>query len=370
VKIAILSSHTPSLFWFRMDMMKTFVLMGHDVVAIANEPADLWNDKFFIEGVRYNQINVNRNSKNPLGDLKTFLSIRKVLKAERPDKIFTYQAKTVVYGGIAARLLGIKEVYPLIAGLGSIFMSHGVKDKFIQKVLIAEYRISLKNSKKVFFQNPDDSEEFISRGIITKDKIVYISGSGVNTEIFHPTPLPEHPCFLYIGRLISDKGVQEYLEACRIVRAANSNKKIRCMLVGPYDTNPTALRREAIAPHIAIGVIEYYGEQPDVRPYLNQCSVFVLPSYREGTPKTVLEAMASGRAVITTDAPGCRETVQNGINGYLVPVKDSKALAEKMMELSDDFLKVSRMGRAGRELAEGKFDVRIVNKCIAETMGI
>ncbi len=367
MKIAVLSSHTPSFFWFRMDMMKLFVALGCEVVAIANEPEEKWEKEFRNEKIKYRQINVNRNSTNPIKDLKSLLSITKILKEERPDKVFSYHAKTVIYGGLAARLLKNNEVYPLIAGLGSVYMSDRWQDKIIGKLLTIEYKISLKNSKKVFFQNKDDSSEFFKRKILSEEKVAYLSGSGVNTEIFKPTPLPKSPCFLYIGRLIRDKGIQEYLDACKTLKEKNNN--IRCMIVGPYDTNPTALKKEELEQYVSSGIVEYYGEQRDIKPYMDQCSVFVLPSYREGTPKTVLEAMASGRVVITTDAPGCRETVQNGINGYLVPARNTEILVEKMLELSQNFTTVLRMGQAGRELAEKIFDVRIVNRVITQTMG-
>ena len=156
-----------------------------------------------------------------------------------------------------------------------------------------------------------------------------IHGSGVNLEKFVPTEMPEIPTFLYIGRLIKDKGVGEYLEACQKIKRLYG-KKVRCLLVGPFDSNPSALKPEELQPLINSGVLEYFGEQSDVRPYISQCSIYVLPSYHEGTPKTVLENMAMGRAIITTDAPGCRETVVNGENGYLVEVKNEDAEVDRM----------------------------------------
>ena len=186
--------------------------------------------------------------------------------------------------------------------------------------------------------------------------------------MFTPTPLPKIPTFLFIGRLIRDKGIQEYLAACRIVKGNHRN--VRCLLVGPYDTNPTAIKPEGLQEYIDDGTIEYFGEQLDVRPYINQCSVFVLPSYHEGTPKTVLEAMASGRAVITTDAPGCKETVDGTRNGYLVIPKDVNVLSEKMAYPAMHPELVEQMGNEGRRIAEVKFDVRHINNIILSIMNL
>lgn len=368
MKIAVLSSHTPSLFWFRADMMLAFKKVGCEVVAVGNEPEEIWKNKFDDLGITYRKIEVNRNGTNPLSDIKTLFSIRNVLREERPDKIFCYQAKTVIYGCLSAKMLGIKEVYPLIAGVGSAFLAKGFKASVIKNILVAEYRLSLKFAKRIFFQNKDDSQTFVELKIISPESIVYINGSGVNTEIFQPTALPNAPAFLNISRLIKDKGIREYLEACRIVR--NEHPEYRCLLVGPFDTNPTALTQEELSSYIDDGSVEYFGEQSDVKPFIDQCSIYVLPSYHEGTPKTVLEAMSCGRAVITTDAPGCRETVKNGFNGLLVPPTDHNKLAEAMLELAEKTDLVKAMGINGRKMAEEKFSVKIVNNTIIETMNI
>lgn len=368
MKIAVLSSHTPSLFWFRMDMMLAFITKGHDVVAIGNESENKWQEKFNQNGIDYRSVIIQRNSINPFKDLITLLSLKKMLKQIRPDKIFTYQAKTVIYGGIAANYLGITEVYPMIAGVGSIFLSDSIKARIIRFVLKIEYRISMKKCPYVFFQNTDDIDVFIKNRIVNRDQVVMINGSGVNLAEFTMQPLPEIFAFLCIARLIRDKGIYEYLQACRIIK--EHYQEIRCLLVGPFDTNPSALRKEDLQPYIDDGIIEYFGEQSDVRPYLAQCSVYVLPSYREGTPKTVLEAMATGRAIITTDAPGCRETVVDGENGYLVPIKDITTLVSRMELLINSPNIVFQMALIGRKMAMEKYDVKLINNKIIKTMNI
>ena len=365
--IVVLSSHTPSLFWFRTDMMKEFINHGYQVYALGNEDEDVWEDKFKAYGIEYQQIHVQRNGLNPLQDRKTLKSITEKLQQIKPDKIFTYQAKTVIYGAIAANSLGITEVYPLIAGMGSAFLSNNLKTLVIRKVLTTLYKKALKHCPVVFFQNHDDEQVFRDCGIIKNQRITMIHGSGVNIERFLPYPHPDKPAFLCISRLIRDKGVCEYLEACRMVKAEHPD--VRCMLVGPYDTNPSALKPEELKPYIDAG-IEYFGEQEDVRPFIEQASVFVLPSYREGTPKTNLEAMACGRAVITTDAPGCRETVVDGKNGFLVPIKNVEAIYRKMQWFIENHQDAERMGLIGRSMVIDKFDVNKVNKSICESMGI
>jgi glycosyltransferase involved in cell wall biosynthesis len=366
MKVAVLSSHTSSLFWFRMDMMKDFIKHGHSVIALGPEPESNWKSKFEENGIHYKQLFVERNGINPFSDLRTYQELKQFMKEEKPDKVFAYQAKTVVYGSLAAKANGITEVYPLIAGLGSIFRGVGLKNKIIKTIMKTEYRLACNASKKMFFQNNDDKNEFINNGLIKEDKIVIINGSGVNLEKFKPEPLPDTPAFLFIGRLIKDKGVMEYLEACKRIKA--EYPEVRCLLVGPYDSNPSALQSEELHPFIEQGIIEYFGEQSDVRPYLKQCSTYVLPSYHEGTPKTVLEAMAIGRSIITSDAPGCRETVTDGYNGFLVSIKDVNGLVDKMRTLIEDQETNRIMAERSLKLAKEKYDVNIVNKSIMKTM--
>lgn len=368
MRIAVLSSHTPSLFWFRMEMMESFQTRGHEVYALGNEDESIWAEKFADKNIIYKKIEVERNGINPLKDLKSIVSIRKVLAEIKPDKLFTYQAKTVIYGGIAANMLGITEVYPLIAGMGSVFLKNDLKTKVIRTILKTEYKLGMRKSPAVFFQNKDDEQVFRDNRILNKQKIVMIPGSGVNTEKFQVVELPQEFAFLCISRLIRDKGIYEYLEASREVKKKYPN--VRFILVGPYDTNPSAIKPEELKEFIEDGTIEYYGEQTDVRPYIKMSSVFVLPSYREGTPKTNLEAMACGRAVITTDAPGCRETVIDRENGLLVPVKDVHALVHAMISMVEHPEEASKMGKRGRVMAEEIFDVRIVNKRICDAMGL
>ena len=369
MKALVLSSHTPSLFWFRVDLMKEMQNEGYEVFAAGQMPEVDWTERFAGIGVTYRQIRVARNGLNPLRDIQTLTDIKRLLKEIKPDKIFVFQAKTIAYGCRAAADLGITEVYTLLAGLGSVYLGHGLKNKLVKWVMSQLYKQAFKRSKKVFFQNNDDKQTRVEEGLLSEDRIVMIHGSGVNTDSFTPTPLPDVPTFLYIGRLIRDKGVGEYLEACKKIKSIYGSQ-VRCLLVGPYDSNPSSFKPEDVEPLVKDGVIEYFGEQRDVRPYISQCSIYVLPSYHEGTPKTVLEAMAMGRAIITSNAPGCKETVIDGVNGCLTEVKNADDVAEKMAYLFNNPELVAAMGKKSREMACEIFDVRKVNDVILRTMGM
>ena len=368
MKIAILVCYNPTLINFRLDLMLEMICLGHQVVAVGNESVDKWEKILRPYGIEYRFVKMQRNGLNPVRDFFSFVQLVKLLKKERPDRVFTSQAKMVLYGGLASCFLGIRDVDPLIAGLGSVFLAGGLKGRILKKILMSGYRLSLRRSPSAFFQNQDDASFFIENRIVPSDKIVFLNGSGVNLDQFAKQPFPGTFGFLCVCRIIRDKGVMEYLSACRMVR--KQHPEVRCLLVGPFDSNPSALNQGDLQPYIDDGSIEYFGEQTDVRPYLAQCSVYVLPSYREGTPKSVLEAMSCGKAIITTDAPGCRETVIGGQNGFLVPVKDAKAVAEKMLFLLQNPGLCEQMGNASRWIAEQRFDVRLVNQVILRTMQI
>ncbi len=367
-KILVLSSHTKSLFWFRMDMMRSFLQKGYEVVAVGSDAEPKWFDEFQKENIRYRNIPVSRNGLNPLADLRTYRAIKRLLAEERPDKIFSYQAKTVIYGGLAAHSLKIAESYPLIAGLGSVFRGQGIKNAIVRQILKNEYRLALRHAKTVMFQNNDDLDCFVKQGLVKIENTAIINGSGVNTQRFTPMPFPKELTFLMISRLIRDKGIFEYLEAARQLK--KMHKAVHFLLAGPYDSNPSALKPEDLQPYLSDGTIEYLGELDDVRPAYARATVYVLPSYHEGTPKTVLEAMACGRPVITTDAPGCRETVKDGVNGFLVPAQNVQSLVSAMLKFVEQEQLSEAFGTAGRAIAVDKYDVAQVNSAISRILGL
>lgn len=290
------------------------------------------------------------------------------MKKEKPDKVFAYQGKTLIYGSVAARLNGIAGIYLLVAGLGSVLRGTGFKNKIVQMILKTELWVAFKCCKKAFFHNMDDRSDFTQRGLIKDRKAFILNGSGVNLDRFQPAPIPAEPAFLFIGRLIKDKGIVEYLEACKAVKSEYPH--MRCLLVGPYDSNPSALKPMELQPYIDNRTIEYFGEQEDVRPFIVQCSALILPSYHEGLPKAVVEAMAMGRPIITTNTPGCKETVTDGVNGYLVEAKDVQGIVARMKHLICNPNISRKMGAESLRIATEKFDVKIINQTLMRETGL
>jgi glycosyltransferase involved in cell wall biosynthesis len=232
------------------------------------------------------------------------------------------------------------------------------------------YRAALQAATRVVVQNPDDERDLRAARLLPRRKPVdRVAGSGIDLDAFPAVPVPEGPPrFLFVGRLLRDKGVIEYVDAARQVKLRHPEATFA--IVGGHDPNPSAIGSDTVDRWVRDGVVDWLGETPDVRPYLRDCTVFVLPSYREGTPRSVLEALATGRAVVTTDAPGCRETVVHGENGLLVPVRDADALARAMADLAGDRERVVRMGAAGRARAEAVFDARRVVDTLTAALGL
>ena len=334
MKIAVITAATNTIPRFRIDMIDEFVRRGCEVVVFGDEPAEKWEGYFAEHVTSYRQYSVSRNGLNPMSDIATLKELEYLLLEARPDKVFTYQAKPNIYGVIAAHRARIKGVFVMMGGLGSVFHADDSKSKIVRRIVAAEYKHALSYADKVFFQNAEDVGLFDRLGLVDRAKVVMVRGSGVNIDHFAQKPLPDKPSFLFVGRLVKGKGIREYLEAARIVKQSHP-------------------------------------EQEDVRPFLEACSVLVLPSYYgEGTPKSALEAMATGRPLIVADAVGCREVVRKGENGILVSPKSATALVEAMVHFIEHPQMVFKMGLASRGLAEERFDVWKVNGVIATTMGI
>lgn len=341
---------------------------GHEIFVVGPGDHAGWQGKFLDLKMEYVQVPLYRNSINPLRDIVTISKLTKVMNSIKPEKVFLSHAKMIVYGAIACRRAKIKDVYLLVAGLGSILRGTSFRSRLLKPLLKMQYRFAFGQSRVVFVQNKDDAQELLDNRLIKQDKIVIVNGSGVDLIHYPLTPLPSSPVFLFLGRLLRDKGIFEYLEACKELKKRYPD--VRCLIVGSYDSNPSSLRAGELEPYIEAGIVEYCGQQEDVRPFIAQCSTLVLPSYHEGTPRSVLEAMSMGRSIITTDAPGCRETVIDEYNGYLVPVGDSSAIAQKMIAIAGNYPANRKLGANSRLLAEEKFDVHKVNDTILRAMDI
>lgn len=366
MKLIVLATYSKSLMTFRLPLMRSFVARGWEVVAVGPDSEEEWGGRFGAFGIRYRSVFLQRTGLNPFADMRTRRELRRLFLEESPDRLFCSQAKAVVYGVPAAKDAGVAGVYALISGLGSVFRGHGLKNALVRMVLKRGYRRALALADGVFFQNDDDRDVFVGLGLVKPEKVSMIPGSGVDIVRFTPSPLPSGMVFLMVARLLRDKGVLEYLQACRGLRAAYPS--CRCLLVGPYDTNPSAIRPGDLAPYIEDGSVEYFGERDDVRPFLARSSVFVLPSYHEGTPMSVLEALSCGRAVITTDAPGCRETVVDGLNGFMIPTRDAASLRAAMERFVLAPGLAQKMGISSRGIAESRFASDIVNELVYDKL--
>lgn len=369
MKIVILASYAFSLTNFRRELIGEMTALGHEVVACAPEDdADVIRSLAEMH-VRYRRIEMHRTGLDPISDLRTLAGLVRLIRAERPDIILAYTQKPIIYGGIAARIVGGVRFYAMVSGLGYVFTDTS-RRRLLQSVTGWLYRLATKRAAAVILFNRDDEAELTRRRILhSRHHVVHVPGSGIDTSSFRHRRVPGGaPIFLMIARLLHDKGIAEFVEAARQVRALYP--MARFQLIGPPDPNPAGIPLSQVTSWNAEGAIEYLGATRDVKPHLARSSVFVLPSYREGLPRTVLEAMATGRAIITTDAPGCRDTVEPGLNGFLVPVRNASALATAMTEFVRDPDLAVRMGDHSRRLAEAHFNVAHVNALLLSAIGL
>ena len=372
-RILIIASLSDSLLNFRRDLIQTLVIEGNEVLCCAAEKDHLDGSYTHAEielskiGAKWQSYPLSRTSTNPIEDFKTLLSLRKIVKGFKPDIVLSYTVKPNIYGSIASRGYRSAKIFSLITGITAGLRDQREIRSPRGKALRWLYRIGLQNNEGVIFQNPDDLDWLKSLGIITTQKTHLVNGSGVDLEQFPPVPLPSNSplSFLCIARLLAEKGIREFADAARNVK--QTYPSVEFNLVGPIDPQPSSVQLAEIKAWEAEGVLHYHGQQADVRPWLAKCSVFVLPSYREGTPRTVLEALATGRAIITSNAPGCRQTVVDGLNGYLVPVRSVSDLVGALSQFCQNPELVKKMGDESLKLSKN-FDVHSVTKSMIDFM--
>jgi glycosyltransferase involved in cell wall biosynthesis len=378
--VLVFGGFDQSLLNFRGPLLRSIVASGHKVVGLAPVETSGVREGLAKIGVRFVPIKLARAGLNPLVDFSALLRLIAVFRRERPDVVMSYTIKPVIYGSLAARFARIPRIYALITGLGAAFFTPGLKGRLMRLVAVMMYRASLAGCTKVFVQNQEIADLFIREGIAPTNRIVLVPGSGVDTGHFAFRPMPKEPAvFLLLARMLRDKGVGEYVAAARLVK--KQIPQARFLLVGDTDPNPAAISKEQLNQWNAEGVVEYRSAVSDVRPLLSECSTYVFPSYHEGMPRSVLEAMATGRPVITTSAIGCRdlvfdfappdsEGVQWGLNGGFVPVRAVESLAAAMVRLGRNPETAEKMGRNGRQLVERFFDVNLVNQIMLREMEI
>lgn len=366
MKFILISPKNRTTYNFRGDLIKEIISCGYEVIVTGPNRDDI--DKIEELGVRFVEIPINKNSVNFISDLKYMSSLKKLFKKEKPDITFGYTIKPVIYGAIAAKRAGVKNIYSMVTGAGYVFTGESFKAKIIKFIVKLLSRYSFKRTNAVIFQNPDDLELFVNEKLLRREKCKVVYGSGVNLTKFKPEPYPKDITFFMLSRIMKSKGVIEYLEAAKKVKEFYPST--RFMLLGAIENIQDSLTYNDLKPYIDDKIIDYFGETSDVSFYYKQCSVYVLPSYREGTPRTVLEAMAMARPIITTDTPGCRETVIEEYNGFLVPVNNSDALANRMNWFIENNDMIEEMGQNSLNLCKEKFDVNIVNKQMLEYLNI
>ena len=368
--ILIIGSYAPSILNFRLPLIKEFLKKNYKVsVAASNlNKFNLIKKKLKGLNIKTYEFSISRSGLNFFKDFKALLKINDLIQNSKPDVILAYTSKPVIYTGIVLRKFPNISYYPLITGLGYAFTNvKSFKRKIIRFLMIKLYQLSIKSSKKTIFQNKDDQKLFYKLKITKKNSSGIVNGTGVDLNIYPFSPLPSTPVFLMISRLLIDKGIIEYIQAASIVKLKYPN--VIFQLAGGLDDNPSSITLRDLKQQIKKKTIKYLGEVKNVQSILKSCKYFVLPSYREGTPRSTLEALATGRPIITTNVPGCRNTVILNKNGLLVPAKNVAALAQAMIKLIEEDDKVLRsMGRESYFLAKKKYEISKVNKSILNIM--
>lgn len=357
---AILFANTDwYLYNFRLDFAKYLREKGWEVLFVA--PSGSHESAIIDEGFRFIPFFMSRKGINPQEEMDTIKRIEALYKREKPDLVQHYTIKCVIYGSIAAKNIGIPRIVNSITGLGYAFLGHGIKATLIREVVMRLYRHALKGTQ-VIFENPDDQRLFLKRNLVTAEQSHVILGTGVNVNKFKVIPSPDSdPVVILPARLLWDKGVGEFVKAARSLR--EQGIKARFALVGKVDDgNPSSVPYDRLTQWQKEGFVELWGWQEDIVTVFTISDIVCLPSYREGLPKILLEAAACGRPIITTNVAGCREVVENGVNGYFVPAKDAKELENAMKELILDPELCHKMGMAGRKIVEEKFATHIVNE--------
>ncbi|MDH4091656.1 MAG: glycosyltransferase family 4 protein [Cyclobacteriaceae bacterium] len=355
MRIAIVVNTSWNIHNFRMNFVHALLAKGHEVHTLA--PEDDYTHLLTQAGCVHHRVKMDSRGANPIKDSALIIELFMIYKRVKPDVILHYTIKPNVYGTIAASLLKIPVVNN-VCGLGTVFL----RRNFVSFIAISLYKISFRFASKIYFQNPEDLRLFLDRRLVPADAADILPGSGIDLKRFQPSTFKRNDkfTFLLISRLITDKGVLEFIEAVRKLRAKGMNAKFQ--VLGPMDPQHTrGIKIKVIQEWIDSGTIEYLGVTDDVREYIEKADCIVLPSYREGTPRTLLEAASSGKPIIATDVAGCNNVVQNNFNGLLCKLKDAGDLAEKMTvmaSLEDEKLKA--FGRNGRTKMETEYDEAVV----------
>lgn len=357
LNVIITDNTTWSIWNFRLPLVKHLLEAGCRVTLLA--PIGEHSEKLESIGCHLVNLKLDRNGLSPIGNFELFLSMRRVFKKERPDVVLGYTIKNNIFGALAAGNLRIPFI-PNITGLGTSFISGGFLQVFVEFL----YKFSFKRVQVAFFQNCDDRDHFVERNLVQPLQARVVPGSGIDVDQFKPQPYPKNSeklIFLYIGRLLRDKGIYEFVGAAKEIKKKNSNTIFK--ILGPIDAaNTSSVQKEVLENWIAEGVIEYKGVTSDVRPFISAANCIVLPSYREGAPRTLIEAASMARPLISTDVAGCRSVVNHGENGFLCDARSTTSLVaaiEEFLDLSEE--ERSEMGKSGRAKIKSEFDASLIS---------
>ena len=370
MKVMILSNQSRSMLNFWSVLIERLQAAGCEVSACAPKGDAQSADLLAKKGVRLLEYPLSRKGLNPFDDIQTFFALRRILRQERPDVLFSTTIKPVIYGSLAAKMEKIPKIFATITGLGYAFEADTPLKKAVNMIGASLYRRALAGIDGVFFQNEDDLEVFRTSHILQPDARIFMArGTGVDTSRFAPAPLPPAPLkFLLIGRLLEAKGLYEYAKAAETLKKKWPEASFQ--VLGQPESGRGSVPVEQLKEWQSQGILEYLGECRDVRPHIAASHVVVLPSWREGVPTALMEAMSMGRPCVASNAPGCREVVRNGENGFLFPVKDAAALAASMERLLEEPALLAPMGAAGRRIATAEFEAANVAEKIIDDMGI
>jgi glycosyltransferase involved in cell wall biosynthesis len=370
--IAVVTSEAYSLANFRGPLIRELVRRGITVYALAADFRDDTREAVARLGAVPVDISLNRTGLHPLRDLVDLARLALCLRKLAPDVVLAYFIKPVIYGTLAAALCRVPHRFALVPGLGYMFAADEEEGagSLLRRLVRLLYRMAFAQCDKVFLQNQEDLVELVRSGLLSAGKAVRVNGTGVELGRLRPAPaVLRPPTFLMMARLLKQKGVREFAAAAE--RVKTSHPDARFMLLGDVDQNPNSVSRSEVEGWVARGILEWPGQVSDVVPYIARSSVYVLPSYyREGVPRSTQEAMAMARPVITTDNTGCRETVIDGVNGFIVPVRDVHALADAMLRFIECPELIEPMGAESRRLVEERFDIDSVNDAMLNEMGI
>lgn len=362
--LALITSHAPSLAYFRGPLIKALREHGVHVLALAPNYDDATRSAVRSWGGTPLDCTMSRTGMNPLRDALDAWRLSRQLRRLQPEITLGYFIKPVIFGTLAAWWAGVPRRFAMIEGLGFVFTPAAgrlsLKRRLLKRLVMGLYRVALAQAQRVVFLNRDDMDELVAAHLLPMEKAFRLGGIGVDLDEWPIVPPVVHPpTFLLVARLLREKGIVEYADAARIVKRRHPDA--RFILLGGLDDNPGAITSADVQYWVNEGLLEWHGHIP-VRPWLAQTSVYVLPSYREGVPVSTQEAMAMGRPIITTDVPGCRETVVDGLNGFLVPARNAEALAQRMIQFINQPELIAPMGQASRRLAKERFNVHKINE--------